>query len=57
MTQSEKAAYNLIKRIKITGPTQLAEQLGVSRQYAHELIKSLKQQGLITYQPARLIAK
>lgn len=57
MTETEQTAYFIIKRKKIKGAASLAKELGMTRQHAHRIVESLKEQGLITFQPARLIAK
>lgn len=57
MTENEQTAYFIIRKKKIKGASSLAKEMEISRQYAHTLVESLKDKGLVTFQPARLIAK
>lgn len=57
MNETETEAYLIIKRKKIKGASALAKEMDISRQHANRIVNSLKDQGKVTFQPARLLAK
>ena len=57
MNETETKAYLIIKRKKIKGASSLAKVMGITRQHANRIVNSLKDQGKVTFQPARLLAK
>jgi len=57
MTPSEELALSFVRKHKPRGPTELAQLMGLSRVYAHDLLKSLKQQGLVVKTEPRWTVK
>lgn len=53
MNERETDAYNIIKRKNIKGASRLAKEMKITRQWAHTLLMSLKDQGMIIFEPAR----
>ena len=55
MTKKQLEALAIVKKKKIKSAAKLGREMGITRQRADIILKSLQESGLVKYQPAQWI--
>jgi len=55
MTPTQTKALAIVKKKKIKSAAKLGREMGITRQRADIILKSLQESGLVKYQPAQWI--
>ena len=57
MTEKEEEAWYILRKKKIKSAAKLSKEMGITRQRADFILKSLKEKGMAAYVPSQWLAK